>query len=218
MKTIGAGVLLLTGAVLAYGQAAYIRETRGTVEVKAPGSSGWTAAVPGRALERASLLSTGFKSTALIVIGNSTVAVRPLTRLSVEEIAGNQNGERVVLNLRAGRVRAEVRPPAGGAVDFSVRSPAATASVRGTVFEFDGAEVKVEEGRVHLGGERLTGAYVGAGHAAAADPETGGAVTALERVKEELAPAFPAGVDAASVDAAPAAAPADGGMGIGFEW
>jgi hypothetical protein len=229
MKAAGMGILLvMAGAALLGAQTAaqpaaaaqsvvYIRETSGTVEVKAPGSSEWRPAVPGEALAAASLISTGFKSTALVAVGSSLVTVRPLTRLSLEEIARNQNGERAVLNLRAGRVRAEVRPSGGETVDFSIRSPIATASVRGTAFEFDGTGVEVDEGRVYLGGEQLTGAYAGVGHSTAVNTETGTAVTALDSVKEELAPPQPAGVDTAS--SAPAAAAAStSGLDVGFGW
>jgi hypothetical protein len=217
MKTAGMGLaLLLAGAAFLGAQAAYIREVRGTVEVRAPGAAEWKAAAAGEALERASLISTGFRSTALITIGNSTLTVRPLTRLSLEEIAASQSGERVTIDLRAGRVRAEVKPPAGGKTDFTVRTPTTTASVRGTVFEFDGIRVKVDEGRVHLGGTNLTGAYVGAGRSTEADPETGKTAAAAERAKEALAPALPAGVDAAP--AIPAAPSRTGDLEAGFEW
>jgi hypothetical protein len=138
-----------------------------------------------------------------------------LTRLSLEEIALKQNEEQVMLNLRAGRVRADVIPPPKGKVDFSIRSPTVTASVRGTVFDFDGTRLSVEEGRVRLSGESVTGAYIGAGHSTAVDTETGKTATVAEVLKEELSPALPAGVD--TVPEAPAA-PVSGGLGIGFEW
>jgi hypothetical protein len=215
MKKAGAGILFLMITALLGAQTALIREISGTVEIKTPGSE-WKAAEAGQTLDKASLVSTGFRSTALIRIGNSTVTVRPLTRLSLEEIVVKQDEEQVALNLRAGRVRADVKPPVGGRTDFSVRSPIATASVRGTVFDFDGTRLSVEEGRVHLGGESVTGAYISAGHATAADPEAGKTAAVLEVLKEELAPALPAGVDAAP--AAQAAAPVSGGLGIRVGW
>jgi hypothetical protein len=219
MKKAGIGILLLMSAALLEAQtapAAVIRETTGTVEVKGPGAAEWKAAKAGQELDKASLISTGFKSTALVRIGNSNITVRPLTRLSVEELAAGQKGEEVRLNLRAGRIRVDVKPPVGGTVNFSVRSPTATASVRGTVFDFDGIALTVEEGRVHLGGETVTGAYIGAGHSTTVDPEKGKTATVLEGVKEELTPPLPAGVDAAP-DLSGAAG-AYGNLDIGFDW
>jgi hypothetical protein len=227
MKTVRSGLVLLLlgaglpGAALLSAQtaapavAAVIRETIGRVEVKTPGAAEWQTAEPGQTLDQAALISTGLQSTVRIAIGNSTITVRPLTRLSLEELAAAQGGEQVRVHLRAGRIRAEVKPPPGGKVDFSVRSPTATASVRGTVFDFDGTRLTVEEGRVHLGGEAVTGTYVGTGHTSAADPERGKTSTALERVKEELAPALPVGVE--TVPGA-SAAPAGGGLSFEFAW
>jgi hypothetical protein len=223
MKKAVIGFLLMISAALLGAQtapqaAAVIWELSGTVETKAPGAAEWKAAAAGQELDPASLISTGFRSTALVRIGNSTVTVQPLTRLSLEEIAAGQNGEMVTLKLRTGRIRADVKPPVGGTINFTVRSPIATASVRGTVFEFDGLRLSVEEGRVHLGGQTVTGAYVGTGHSTAADPETGKTAAVIERVKADLAPAFPAG--AAAVPSGPAAAvvPVSADLGIGFDW
>jgi hypothetical protein len=62
------------------------------------------------------------------------------------------NAENVSLNLDTGRIRVDVAPPAGQMTNFTVRSPNATASVRGTSFEFDTINLKVEEGRVIFSG------------------------------------------------------------------
>jgi hypothetical protein len=217
MKKTVMGILLLMSAVLASAQStAFIREIRGTVEVKAPGAVEWEAAVTGQTLDRAALISTGFRSTALVAIGNSLITVRPLTRLSLGEIILNQEGEQVTLNLRAGRIRADVKPPVEGKTDFSIRTPAVTASVRGTLFDFDGTRLAVEEGRVHLSGENVAGVYIGTGHSTAADPETGKTAAAIESVTEGLTPALPAGVNAAPT--ASVAAPSSAGLGISFGW
>jgi hypothetical protein len=222
MKKAAIGFFLLISAALLGAQtaprtAAVIREVSGTVETKAPGAAAWRAAAVGQELDTASLISTGFRSTALVRIGNSTVMVQPLTRLSVEEIAEGQNGDMVTLNLRTGRIRADVKPPAGRAIEFSVRSPTATASVRGTVFEFDGLHLNVEEGRVHLGGQAITGVYVGTGHSIAADPGTGETEVVITRVKADLTPALPAGAAAVPSGKTAAALPA-ADLGIGITW
>jgi hypothetical protein len=193
-----------------------IREISGTVEIKAPGAAAWVPASRGQVLELRALISTGFKSNALIAIGNSLLSVQPLTRLSLEELIRAGNDEKVGLNLRAGRVRANVRPPDGGTTDFTVRSPTATASVRGTVFEFNGTELRVAEGRVHLNGGSQNGAYVGVGQLARTDTETGRTLGAAETAKEALAPAIPAGVD--SVPGALANVPAAGDIDAAFVW
>jgi hypothetical protein len=109
----------------------------------------------------------------------------------------------------------------GTKIEFTVRSPVATASVRGTSFEFDGTELKVDEGRVHVSGGDGAGAYVAAGHEAKTDMETGRTAGAPERAREELSPPVPAGVGGAAetlaAPEAPAASPVTD-MAAGFRW
>ena len=52
--------------------------------------------------------------------------------------------------LMAGRVKAEVTPKEGEKAEFKVKSPTATASVRGTGFEFDGHNLFVDHGAVQF--------------------------------------------------------------------
>jgi hypothetical protein len=61
--------------------------------------------------------------------------------------------EQVNLNLQSGRVRAEVNAPTDAGIEFNVRSSSATASVRGTVFEFDTLYLFVISGTVEFYGE-----------------------------------------------------------------
>jgi hypothetical protein len=117
--------------------------------------------------------------------------VRPLTRLSLEELQNAQSNESVNFYLETGRVRVEVKPPVSGKTNFTVRGPTATASVRGTSFDFDGANLTVDEGRVQVTGKDGIGVYVGAGHESASDPETGRTAGAAELFRAELAMAGP---------------------------
>jgi hypothetical protein len=208
---LGMALCLTVGA-----QEAVIREILGTVEVKGPGAAGWRAAVRGQVIGRDVMISTGFKSGAVIAIGNSTLKVQPLTRLALEELIYRDGNERVEINLRAGRIRAEVSPPVGMKTDFTVRSPIATASVRGTRFEFDGVALKVDEGRVHVAGGDGVGTYVAAGHEAKTDMETGRTTGAPERAREELTPPVPVGT--ASAAETPAAVPSAPDVTTGFGW
>jgi hypothetical protein len=170
---------------------AIIREITGTVELKAPGAERWSPARAGQEISRATVISTGFKSIAIVALGNSTVTVRPLTRLTLEEIQSSQGDESVRLELHAGRVRAEVNPPSGGRTDFTVRSPQATASVRGTAFDFDGMNLDVAEGRVYVAGGDGTGNYIGAGHRSLSSSQTGRTTGSGELERAGLSPLIP---------------------------
>ena len=149
MKRYALTIALLATAVCSFAQSpvAVLKRVVGTVEIRAPGKA-WTAAKAGAALTKDTAISTGFKSVAVVALGDSVLTIKPLTRLTLEEIARQEGSEQVKLYLLAGRVRAEVKPPSGGKTDFSVRSPTATASVRGTVFSFDGWNLDVSEGGV----------------------------------------------------------------------
>jgi hypothetical protein len=63
--------------------------------------------------------------------------VQPLTRLTLDELIRRGDRNTAGITLRSGRVRAEVTPPSEE-TDFTVRTPSATASVRGDIYEEDG--------------------------------------------------------------------------------
>jgi hypothetical protein len=202
MKKIMVLLLLCLTVGFVSAQNAVIKEIKGTVEVKAPGESAWKTAVAGQQLVKAAVINTGFRSTALITLNNSVITVQPMTRLSLEELTVNQGNEQVSLNLQSGRVRADVNPPAGGRTDFTVRSPVATASVRGTSFDFDGTNLSVDKGRVQVSGSNGSPVYVAAGNAVSTDPETGRTQSTAESYRESLVPVPPAGVSNSSRTAA----------------
>jgi hypothetical protein len=215
-------------------ESAFFRELSGTVELKAPGSAEWVIAAAGDRIATRTLISTGFRSTAVLVVGESVITVRPLTRLSLEEIIRNQDNEQVNLYLHTGRVRAEVSPPSGGKTDFTVRSPTATASVRGTSFEFDTERLVVDEGRVQYSLANGRQAYVAAGGMSYVDETANTVVSSFEAAAELLVPAFPPGSGSGSPvgDNAPAIGPTgDNGpasppppetggndVGVGYGW
>ncbi|MDR1099725.1 MAG: FecR family protein [Treponema sp.] len=191
MKKIYVLVLIGCLAVPVFAQTGVIREINGTVEVKRSAASGWTRATVGMGLEQNMFISTGFKSTALISLGDSTIVVRPLTRISLEELNVSQGNENTALFLQAGRVRARVAPPAGGGkVNFQVRSPSATASVRGTEFDMDSSNVTMYSGTVAFAGSSGVPVMVNAG-------QSGFAGGGGPEVSSELSPALPLGAAAA---------------------
>jgi hypothetical protein len=202
-------------------ESAFFREVSGTVEIRAPGSSVWVNAARGDSIGKDTIISTGFKSTAVISLGNSTLTVRPLTRLSLEEIIQNQDSERVNLYLQTGRVRAEVNPPSGGTVDFTVRSPSVTASVRGTSFDFDTENLRVEEGRVLYSLANGRQVYVDERERSYVDEANNRVASPFEAAREDAAPGIPPGSASGSPagDNAPVPGPPrDGSAGVGLGW
>jgi hypothetical protein len=197
--------------LFAQNQRAFIREITGTVELKAHGSADW---IPGKAGDRIlpnTVISTGFRSTALLAIDNSTIVIRPLTRLTLEELLEQDGTEQVSLSLRTGRIRANVTPPAAGRIDFSVRSPIATASVRGTAFDFDTLNLHVSEGMVRFapaqGAALSRPALVKAGENSWIDRDSGRAVNPLVAAEtNRIPPALPGQNASSAVSDTPKAA------------
>ena len=156
--------ILLAGLIMAvYAQNGVVKELSGTVELKPAGAASFVPAAAGAQVRADTVISTGFKSTALLEVGSAIITVRPLTRLTLTEISASQGAETINMSLQAGRVRVDVNPPAGAKASLSVSSPSATASVRGTSFYFDTMNVSVREGTVAFNGNTGYTVQVGAG-------------------------------------------------------
>ena len=194
-KTFFTILLLAAIAAGVFGQNGVIRELTGEVELKPSGASSFTAAKAGDVVARDTIVSTGFRSTAVITVGSSTITVRPLTRLSLAEIQSASETENVNVNLQTGRVRVDVRPPAGTRTDFTVQSTTASASVRGTSFEFDMVNLSASEGTVSFGGVSGTPAVMVQAGGASFIGTDGSAVNPAEVSAAALLPPAPVGVD-----------------------
>ena len=189
------GIILLFAVSGIFSQDAIIRQMTGTVEIKKAGSTAWETAVPGQTVPVDTVISTGFKSYALISIGSSVMNVRPLTRLSITEIKTSHTTEAINVNLQAGRVRTDVNPPAGTKVSFATKAPPATASVRGTVFEMDVYNLWVIEGSVEYRGTAGASVVVDAGGHHYVDDRTGRVSLHKETLLASLSPDLPIGFD-----------------------
>ena len=81
MKRTFCIVVMLCVAVFGIcAQNAVIREMTGEVEIKPAGASAFVPAQAGDEVAQDTVVSTGFKSTAIITVGSSEITVRPLPR------------------------------------------------------------------------------------------------------------------------------------------
>jgi len=184
-------MLLVCGVTLVFAEKpqAFIREMTGTVELKTPGSEKWVAAKQGDRIQEATIISTGFKSTAMLSIGNSTLLVRALTRMSLEALMNQDETDTINIGLSTGRVRADIKPPAGSKTNVSIQTPSSTASVRGTVFDLNTVAIRVIEGTVSFqspGDPAQRPVMVGAGQQSWVDTETGQIVTPMAAAELSL--------------------------------
>ncbi|GAB1484635.1 FecR domain-containing protein [Treponema sp.] len=147
LMIIGAFASLVLSMVSA--QEAEFSELNGKVEYQVPGKD-WRPARQGDKIGKGTLVSTGFKSNVILKIGNTSINIKPITRLTLEEIIRTEGGTQTQLFLLSGRIKADVPPQANQKTEFRIKSPTATASVRGTEWEFDGINLLVFRGTVQM--------------------------------------------------------------------
>ena len=139
MKKLIISVILSALAFSSFAMQATVVSTKGKAEVQTGGS--WIALKAGDTLDQGSVIQTGFKSEIILKIKESTVTVAPLSRITLQTLAereglnGAQGKDETSIFLDTGSLRSNVQKSADRRVGFTVRSPVATASVRGTVFD-----------------------------------------------------------------------------------
>ncbi len=138
---------LLVSALFVYGQEVVVKEATGRVQFQVPGGN-WSPVEKGIVIPVSATISTGFQSRAVLESPRSTIVVQPLTRLTIDELQSRDSGSRTSLSLRTGRISAVVKKNDTEPTRFQVKSPIATAAVRGTQFSFNGFQLQVEEGLV----------------------------------------------------------------------
>lgn len=136
-----------------YGEV-WVKDFYGKVKVKYPGDSKWSRLNIGDELPANATVSTGFNSQIVLDLGNATLDVLPLTRMTVSEITETQDTIATSLFLQGGTIKADVSKVEGKVNDFHIKSPVATASVRGTSFIFSGNKLTVIRGVVDFGAQK----------------------------------------------------------------
>ena len=180
-------ILALLCAAQVFAQNGVIKELTGTVELKRAGQADFIPAKSGDTVTKDTVISTGFKSIAIVSVGNTLLTVRPLTRLTLAEISASAESETLNVNLQTGRMRVDVKPPAGTKAIMTVSSPTATASVRGTSFEFDSQRLNVLSGTVSFHGNHGGVMLVNAGSTSEIK-DNGKAADPIETYTAELLP------------------------------
>lgn len=139
MKKLILSVILSALAFTSFAMQATVVSTKGKAEVQNGGA--WVALKAGDSLDQGSVIQTGFKSEVVIKIKESTVTVAQLSRITLQTLAEREglNGalgkDETSIFLDTGALRSNVQKSIDRRVGFTVRSPVATASVRGTIFD-----------------------------------------------------------------------------------
>jgi hypothetical protein len=149
MKKFSFFILMIAIVIPVFAQNATVERISGKVEYLAAGGR-WTPVAVGDVIPIGATISTGFRSSAVLLVAGSEISVMALTRMSIEDLAETSDTVTTSLNLRTGKVRASVRSTAGKSTNFTLRSPVSTAAVRGTEFFFDDYRVQVIDGIVEF--------------------------------------------------------------------
>ncbi|MBB6479738.1 FecR family protein [Spirochaeta isovalerica] len=162
-KTIFALILIFALSLCLAAQEVTVREVSGRVEIQLAGQS-WKTLSKGDVVPVAATISTGFQSRAVLLSPRATIVVQPLTRLTIDQLQDEGASNQTSLSLRTGRITAAVKKNETEPTRFQVRSPIATAAVRGTEFTFNGFQLQVTDGLVAFSsdGGRIVTVPVGA--------------------------------------------------------
>lgn len=131
MKRLFGVFLCLFAAVSVFGLSGEVIALKGKAEVQKDGGT-WSVPSKGEILSKGTLISTGFKSELTLKVDGTIIVVQPLTRLRLDEIVKKGDTVSSEVYLDVGSIKADVKPANTKKVEFTVRTPVATASVRGT--------------------------------------------------------------------------------------
>ena len=106
-----------------------------TGKVEQQRGASWVAVNTGDVLQKGAVISTGFNSEATLDINGTKLKVGALTRMTIEQLADNASKDETQVFIDSGKVQADVSHTENRRNSFKVRSPVATASVRGTNIE-----------------------------------------------------------------------------------
>ena len=148
MNIRSAFILAAAAAVLPlYAEKASVISVRGKAEVSRDGK--WVSLHADDTVSEGEIISTGFKSEAVLVYQGSTMKLGSLTRITLEKLAKSDAGESVSVFLNTGAIRSKVTHEENRRVSYTVRNPVAVASVRGTEYDFTGStRISCYEGAV----------------------------------------------------------------------
>lgn len=125
-------IFFITGQIFA--ENARVTYIKGKVEVSKDNRDSWIPLKVGDQLSESDVISTGFQSEVKIEFSGSIMTLGAVTRITLEKLAESTSKDDVSLYLKTGAVRSKVTHPAEKRVSYTIKTPIAVASVRGTDF------------------------------------------------------------------------------------
>lgn len=123
---------LILLAAICFAQTRNIQVVSAVGKVEKQQDGLWVPIKEGEFLSKGTLISTGFRSSATLKFEGSIISVAALSRLTISELLENENSRDTSIFLDAGEIKADIKTSDNKRVSFTVRTPIATASVKGT--------------------------------------------------------------------------------------
>lgn len=125
------GITLLACACL-FALDAEVISLEGKAQVSSNGTS-WSPLAVGSKVSQGSEIQTGFKSQLKLKVKGSVVTLNAMTRIKVDQLSEKGGVDNTVVSMKIGSLTSNVKKVEDRRAGFTVKGPAATASVRGTV-------------------------------------------------------------------------------------
>ncbi len=93
----------------------------------------WSPIAVGNKLPQGATIQTGFKSSLKLKVKGSQITLDPMTRIKLDELSEKGDKDNTVVSMKIGGLTSNVKKLEDRRAGFTVKGPAATASVRGTV-------------------------------------------------------------------------------------
>ena len=150
---------VLSALILTAGASAFdITFTKVTGKVEFLDGNEWVQAEEGDVVDEGTVVSTGYKSGAVLQAKSAIMEIGPMTRITLEQLTEVNGKENTSLFIDSGTIQTQVE----SGNKFKVRSAVATASVRGTGFiQTADGELIVTENTVDYGLSEASEAQVG---------------------------------------------------------
>ncbi|MCR5046124.1 MAG: FecR family protein [Treponema sp.] len=125
------GIAILT-CVSLFAFDAEVIGLEGKAQVSKNGTT-WTPLAVGSKVSQGDTIQTGFKSQVKLKVKGSEITLDSMTRIKVDQLSEKGDMDNTVVSMKIGSLTSNVKKIEDRRAGFTVKGPAATASVRGTV-------------------------------------------------------------------------------------
>lgn len=135
LKSLMAVLLVLCLSCQLFAAEGVVTFVKGKVEVKRGNT--WVGLNVGDTIKESEMINTGFQSEAKVKLMDSILYLGPVTRVTLDTLASSNDRDKVNVYLSTGSIRSKVNRTDTKRVSYTVRTPIAVASVRGTDWAID---------------------------------------------------------------------------------